>query len=122
MSDWSLTTLKEKLIKIGAKVMPTTATERLTAIQDRIWAMHDALLTLRLPFESLYNSLTDEQRRRLRRDASDSAESGAFNRLQNARQRSRVAAFRVARSAVARRWGQSVPMHITRHRSECLGG
>jgi hypothetical protein len=57
--------------------MPTTATERLTAIQDRIWAMHDALLTLRLPFESLYNSLTDEQRRRLRRDASDSAESGA---------------------------------------------
>ena len=57
--------------------MPTTATERLTAIQDRIWAMHDALLTLRLPFESLYNSLTDEHRRRLRRDVSDSAESGA---------------------------------------------
>src|SRR5262245_51075543 len=56
---------------------PATAAERLTAIQDRIWAMHDALLTLRLPFENLYTSLTDDQQRRLRREASDSAESGA---------------------------------------------
>jgi hypothetical protein len=57
--------------------VPATPTERLTAIQDRIWAMHDALLTLRLPFENFYNSLTDEQQRRLRREASGSAESGA---------------------------------------------
>src|SRR5262245_26076650 len=56
---------------------PATAAERLTAIQDRIWAMHDALLTLRLPFENFYTSLTDDQQRRLRREASDSAESGA---------------------------------------------
>jgi len=47
---------------------PATLTERLAAIQGRIWAMHDALFTLRLPLESFYNSLTDEQRRRLRRD------------------------------------------------------
>src|SRR6516165_12778703 len=47
---------------------PATLTERLAAIQGRIWAMHDALLTLRLPLESFYNSLTDEQQRRLRRD------------------------------------------------------
>jgi len=37
--------------------MPTTVAERLKAIQDRIWAMHDALLTIRLPFETFYNSL-----------------------------------------------------------------
>lgn len=46
---------------------PTTATERLKAIQDRIWAMRDALLTLRLPFEKFHGSLTDEQRWRLHR-------------------------------------------------------
>jgi len=54
-----------------------TLAQRLTAIQDRIWAMHDALLTLRLPFEDFSNSLTDEQQRRLRGGAPDSARSGA---------------------------------------------
>src|SRR5262249_44887834 len=38
--------------------------------------MHDALLTLRLPFEDFSNSLTDEQQRRLRRDASGAAQGG----------------------------------------------
>ena len=47
--------------------MPTTVAERLKAIQDRNWAMHDALLTIRLPFETFYNSLTNELRQRLRR-------------------------------------------------------
>src|SRR5215471_2787542 len=56
---------------------PATLTERLAAIQGRIWAMHDALLTLRLPLESFYNSLTDEQRRRLRRDEPASQELAA---------------------------------------------
>src|SRR5215471_551289 len=56
---------------------PATLTERLAAIQGRIWAMHDALLTLRLPLESFYNSLTDEQRRRLRRDEPASQERAA---------------------------------------------
>jgi hypothetical protein len=46
-------------------IEPTTPTERLKAIQDRIWAMRDALLTIRLPFEKLYGSLTDEQLWRL---------------------------------------------------------
>jgi hypothetical protein len=56
---------------------PATLARRLAAIQGRIWAMHDALLTLRLPFEDFSNSLTDEQRRRLHGGASDSAQSGA---------------------------------------------
>jgi hypothetical protein len=47
------------------------------AIQDRIWAMRDALLMLRLPFEKFYNSLTDEQHWRLRRVESDSRGTGA---------------------------------------------
>lgn len=56
---------------------PATLPERLAAIQNRIWAMHDALLTLRLPFENFYNSLTDEQQRRLRRDEAQSGEIAA---------------------------------------------
>src|SRR5262245_29565972 len=54
--------------------VPATLTQRLAAIQDRIWAMHDALLTLRLPLENVYNSLTDEQQRRLRRGEPESGE------------------------------------------------
>src|SRR5215467_1860512 len=57
--------------------VPAALTQRLAAIQDRIWAMHDALLTLRLPLENVYNSLTDEQQRRLRRDEPESAELAA---------------------------------------------
>jgi len=56
---------------------PATFAQRLTAIQDRIWAMHDALLTLRLPFETFNNALTDDQQRRLRGGAPDSAPSEA---------------------------------------------
>jgi uncharacterized coiled-coil protein SlyX len=56
---------------------PATLTQRLAAVQGRIWAMHDALFTLRLPLESFYNSLTDEQQRRLRRDEPASQELAA---------------------------------------------
>jgi hypothetical protein len=56
---------------------PATLTERLAAIQNRIWAMRDALLTLRLPLENFYSSLTDEQQRRLRRDEPVSQELAA---------------------------------------------
>ena len=56
---------------------PATFAQRLTAIQDRIWTMHDALLTLRLPFETFNNALTDDQQRRLRGGASGSAPSEA---------------------------------------------
>jgi hypothetical protein len=55
---------------------PATLTERLKAIQDRIWAMRDAILTLRLPFEKFYDSLTDEQQWRLHRGESDSRGAG----------------------------------------------
>ena len=55
---------------------PATPTERLQAIQDRIWAMRDTLLTIRQPFESFYSSLTQEQHWRLNRD-SDAREIGA---------------------------------------------
>ena len=55
---------------------PATPTERLQAIQDRIWAMRDSLLTMRQPVESFYNSLTQEQHWRLNRD-SDTREIGA---------------------------------------------
>src|SRR5215472_11006563 len=57
--------------------VPAALTQRLAAIQDRIWAMHDALLTLRQPLENFYNSLTDEQQRRLRRDEPESVEPAA---------------------------------------------
>src|SRR5262245_4708010 len=50
----------ERIATACPAAMPTTVAERLKAIQDRIWAMHDALLTIRLPFETFYNSLTDE--------------------------------------------------------------
>jgi hypothetical protein len=49
--------------------VPTTATERLQAIHDRISAMRDALLTVRLPFERLYASLSGDQDWRLAREA-----------------------------------------------------
>src|SRR5262249_51467046 len=55
----------ERIAAACPAAMPTTVAERLKAVQDRIWAMHDALLTIRLPFETFYNSLTDELRQRL---------------------------------------------------------
>src|SRR4029077_4371697 len=63
----------ERIAAACPAAMPTTVAERLKAIQDRIWAMHDALLTIRLPFESFYDSLTDELRQRLRRGELESA-------------------------------------------------
>jgi hypothetical protein len=62
----------ERIASACPAAMPTTVAERLKAIQDRIWAMHDALLTIRLPFETFYNSLTDELRQRLRREELES--------------------------------------------------
>src|SRR5262252_2391899 len=63
----------ERIAAACPAAMPTTVAERLKAVQDRIWAMHDALLTIRLPFETFYNSLTDELRQRLRRGKLESA-------------------------------------------------
>jgi hypothetical protein len=55
----------ERINTVCPAAAPATPTERLKAIQDRIWAMRDALLTVRLPFEQLYGSLTGEQDWRL---------------------------------------------------------
>jgi hypothetical protein len=49
--------------------MPVTLAQRLNAIQERIWAMHDAVLTIRVPFERFYNTLSAEQRQRMRSEA-----------------------------------------------------
>ena len=61
--------LAEAIERIAATcpaAVPASLAERLNAIQNRIWAMRDALLTVRLPLETFYTSLSDEQRQRLR--------------------------------------------------------
>src|SRR5215813_13626325 len=67
----------ERIAATCPAAMPTTVAERLKAIQDRIWAMHDALLTIRLPFETFYNALTDEVRQRVRREGLESTRLAA---------------------------------------------
>ena len=67
----------ERITAICPAAPPASVSQRLNAIQDRIWIMHDALLTIRLPFEAFYNSLTDEQRQRLRGVQPQSAETAA---------------------------------------------
>jgi hypothetical protein len=62
----------ERIASSCPKAMPATPSDKLKAIQDRIWTMHDALLTLRGPFETFYRSLTDEQHWRLQRVEPDS--------------------------------------------------
>ena len=58
----------ERIAATCPAVVPASLAERLNAIQNRIWAMRDALLTIRLPFEAFYASLNDEQRQQLRQD------------------------------------------------------
>jgi len=59
----------ERIATTCPSAVPESLTERLKAIQDRIWVMHDALLSIRLPFETLYNSLSAEQRQRLQQES-----------------------------------------------------
>jgi hypothetical protein len=68
----------ERINTVCPAAAPATPTERLKAIQDRIWAMRDALLTVRLPFEQLYGSLTGEQDWRLAREAESREVTGAI--------------------------------------------
>src|SRR5260370_29635806 len=56
----------ERIATTCPTAMPANVAERLNAVQDRIWAMHDPLLSIRLPFETFYNPLSDEQQQRLR--------------------------------------------------------
>jgi hypothetical protein len=72
--------LAEAIERIKAScpaAMSTTVADRLKTIQDRIWAMRDALLTIRLPFEAFYNSLSGEQRQRLQHEEPEPAELAA---------------------------------------------
>ena len=61
----AVTQAVERIKAACPAAMPANPAERLKAIQDRIWAMRDALLTLRLPFEKFYGSLTEQQHSRL---------------------------------------------------------
>jgi hypothetical protein len=54
--------------------IPATLAQRLKAVQDRIWAMRDGLLTIRLPLEKFYGSLSGEQHWRLQREQPDARE------------------------------------------------
>src|SRR6516165_9451921 len=45
----ALAQMIERINATCSAAVPATLTQRLAAIQDRIWAMHDALLTLRQP-------------------------------------------------------------------------
>ncbi|OLB72699.1 MAG: hypothetical protein AUI16_19885 [Alphaproteobacteria bacterium 13_2_20CM_2_64_7] len=56
----------ERIAATCPAAVPASLAERLNAIQNRIWAMRDALLTIRLPLETFYTSLSDEQRQQLR--------------------------------------------------------
>jgi len=67
----------ERIAATCPTAMPTNFAERLNAIQDRIWLMHDALLSIRLPFEAFYDSLSDEQRQRLQQDHGRTARGAA---------------------------------------------
>jgi hypothetical protein len=48
--------------------IPATPAQRLKVVQDRIWALRDGLLTIRLPLEKFYDSLSGEQHWRLQRE------------------------------------------------------
>src|SRR5262249_39485322 len=56
---------------------PPDSAQRLKAIQEPIWATHDAVLTIRQPLESFYAWLSDEQHWRLHRDEADARDSVA---------------------------------------------
>jgi hypothetical protein len=67
----------ERITTTCPTAMPTSIAERLSEIQNRLWAMHDALLTVRLPLETFYNSLSDEQRQQLRQAEPQTAQRAA---------------------------------------------
>ena len=67
----------ERIAATCPTAVPASLAERLNAIQNRIWAMRDALLTIRLPLETFYSSLSDEQRQQLRQDEPQPAQMTA---------------------------------------------
>lgn len=61
----ALTQASDRVKAACRATIPATPLERLDTMQDRIWAMRDAVLTVRMPLEHFYNSLNEEQKARL---------------------------------------------------------
>ena len=61
----ALVTAGERMAAVCRTEVPTDPLQRLNVIQDRVGAMRDAALTIRVPLENFYNSLSDEQKARL---------------------------------------------------------
>jgi hypothetical protein len=81
LKDETLAPLRSALAEAGERIkaacrtaMPATPPDRLDAMTERVWAMRDATLTMRLPLETFYASLSAEQKARL--DGSDWALTG----------------------------------------------
>ena len=79
--DEALASLRSALAEAGERIkaacrtaMPATPPDRLDAMTERVWAMRDATLTMRIPLETFYASLSAEQKARL--DGSDWALTG----------------------------------------------
>ena len=70
----ALAAAAERINSSCPAVIPATLAQRLKAVQDRIWAMRDSLLTIRLPLEKFYGSLSGEQHWRLQREQPDARE------------------------------------------------
>jgi hypothetical protein len=91
--------------RIGAAcpdATPAALAQRLKAIQDRIWAMRDALLTIRLPLEKFYGSLTDEQHWRLHREQPDARKTAAAPTARRTRPCADPASAETSMRAIAR--------------------
>jgi hypothetical protein len=71
----ALAQASERIKSTCPAALPATPAQRLKAIQDRIWAMRDGLLTIRLPLEKFYDSLTGEQQWRLQREQPDARQT-----------------------------------------------
>jgi LTXXQ motif family protein len=70
----ALAAAAERINSSCPAAIPATLAQRLKAVQDRIWAMRDGLLTIRLPLEKFYGSLSGEQHWRLQREQPDARE------------------------------------------------
>jgi LTXXQ motif family protein len=70
----ALAAAAERIYSSCPAAIPATLAQRLKAVQDRIWAMRDSLLTVRLPLEKFYGSLIGEQHWRLQRGQPDARE------------------------------------------------
>jgi hypothetical protein len=70
----ALAAAAERINSSCPTAIPATLAQRLKAVQDRIWAMRDGLLTIRLPLEKFYGSLSGEQHWRLQREQPDARE------------------------------------------------